>query len=100
MNLKLVTLKTAHTLLGDYVDTGDGYTLKTPVQVVAIPARTSTETTSIAFAPFLEFSEEFKTGIQFKNEDILCVTTPVRELENQYNQIFGVGIVIANVAPK
>jgi hypothetical protein len=33
-------------------------------------------------------------------EDILFISTPVRELENQYNQIFGSGIQIASAIPK
>jgi len=33
-------------------------------------------------------------------EDVLCLTTPVVEIENQYNQIFGSGIQIANAIPK
>ena len=33
-------------------------------------------------------------------DNILAVTTLVRELENQYNKMFGVGIEIASVIPK
>lgn len=101
MTLKLITLKTAHTLLGEATNNGlEGKSLKNPVQVVTIPARSQTEGSSIAFVPFLEFSEEFKTGVLFDYKDILCVTTPVRELENQYNQIFGAGIEITNIMPR
>lgn len=86
--------------MGEMTPDVNGYSLKNPVQVVTIPARSQTEGSSIAFVPFLEFSDEFKTGIVFEYKDVLCVTTPVRELETQYNQIFGAGIVIANVVPK
>ena len=54
----------------------------------------------MAFAPFLEFAEEFRTGITISRDDVLCVTTPMRELENQYNQVFGSGIQIASAIPK
>lgn len=54
----------------------------------------------MAFAPFLEFSQEFRTGITVSEDDVLCITTPVRELENQYNQVFGSGIQIASAIPK
>lgn len=69
--------------------------VKYPVQVVSVPPRAANEASSIAFVPFLEFCEEFKTGIQINREDILCTTKPVVELENQYNSIFGSGIQIA-----
>ena len=100
MNLKLITLKTAHTLLGEVTSDYTECTMKNPVQVVTIPARSQTEGSSIAFVPFLEFSNEFKTGIVFAYADVLCETTPVRELENQYNQIFGAGIEITNIMPR
>jgi hypothetical protein len=33
-------------------------------------------------------------------DNVLCITTPSRELENQYNKVFGSGIQIASVIPK
>ena len=102
MTIKLITLKTNHTLMGD-VEESDKVsyiTLKEPVQVVAVPPRAANEQGSIAFVPFLEYSNEFKTGIKIKTEDVLAITTPVVELENQYNQVFGSGIQIASSIPK
>jgi hypothetical protein len=32
--------------------------------------------------------------------DVLCITLPMVELENQYNQVFGSGIQIASAIPK
>jgi hypothetical protein len=32
--------------------------------------------------------------------DVLCVTTPSRELQNQYSKVFGSGIEIASAIPK
>jgi hypothetical protein len=54
----------------------------------------------MAFSPFLDYCQEFKTGIRIHEDDILCITTPMREVENQYNQIFGSGIQIASAIPK
>lgn len=96
MTVKLITLKTNHTLLGSVNDQiTDSVTIKEPVQVVQVPQRAANEQPSLAFVPFIEFSQEFKTGIPIDKDDILCITTPVVELENQYNQIFGSGITIA-----
>ena len=97
MIIKLITLKTNHTLMGKVKDDAllPHVTIKYPVQVVSVPPRAANEASSIAFVPFLEFCEEFKSGIVIKNEDILCTTKPVVELENQYNSIFGSGIQIA-----
>lgn len=94
---KLITLKTNHTLLGEVTDDieYDFVTIKEPVQVVQIPARSQTDQGGLAFAPFLEYSNEVRTGIKINRSDILVITTPVLELENQYNTIFGSGITIA-----
>jgi hypothetical protein len=54
----------------------------------------------MGFAPFLDYAEEFASGIELNKADVLCVTTPSRELENQYNQVFGSGIQIASAIPK
>lgn len=94
---KLITLKTNHTLLGEVTDDieYEYLIIKEPVQVVQIPPRSQSDSGSIAFAPFLEYSNEVKTGIKISRNDVLTVTTPVLELENQYNTIFGSGITIA-----
>ena len=53
--IKLLTLKTNHTLLGNVVDEieYDYVIIKEPVQVVQIPPRAANDTGSIAFSPFL-----------------------------------------------
>ena len=94
--LKLITLKTNHTLLGDVEEKGDAV-IKKPVQLAT---QMTKDGPMIGFVPFLEYSQEFETGIHIKQQDILCTTLPVVELENQYNQMFGSGIQIASTIPK
>jgi hypothetical protein len=98
MTVKLLTFKTNHTIMGDVViKTNGDYEISQPVQVVMQPAK---EGMSIGFVPFLQFCDEFKTGIKLVKDDILCVTQPVVDLENQYNDLFGSGIQIASTIPK
>jgi hypothetical protein len=52
MTIKLITFKTAHTILGDVTEFPGGYTVKEPVQVIMQPSK---EGPMMAFAPFLEF---------------------------------------------
>ena len=96
MAVKLITLKTNHTILADVSEDKETFKLKEPVQVVSVPPRSQSDQGGIAFSPFLEYSQEFKTGITIYKMDVLSVTTPVTELLNQYNQIFGSGIQIAS----
>lgn len=97
MTIMLVTFKTNHTIMGKVEKDNNKITIKEPVQVVMQPTK---EGPMMAFAPFLDYSNEFKTGISISVEDVLCITTPVVELENQYNQVFGSGIQIASSIPK
>jgi hypothetical protein len=98
MTIKLVTFKTNHTILAEVDCTkNDEVVLKEPVQVIMQPTK---EGPMMAFAPFLEYCEEFNTGIKITMDNVLCITTPSRELENQYNKVFGSGIQIASVIPK
>ena len=98
MTIQLVTFKTNQTILGE-IDCTDKneVVIKKPVQVIVQPSK---EGPMIGFSPFLEYCEEFATGIKLPAETILCITTPIRELENQYNQVFGSGIQIASAIPK
>jgi len=98
MSIKLVTFKTNQTLLAQIDCTGEKeISLKEPVQVIVQPTK---DGPMMGFAPFLEYAQEFNTGIKISMSDVLCLTTPSRELENQYNQVFGSGITIASSIPK
>ena len=96
MTAKLVTFKTNHTILGDVVsENSETITIKHCVQVVAVPPTAQNQQGGIAFSPFIEYAQEFKTGFVIKKSDILMINIPVLELENQYSSIFGSGIQIA-----
>ena len=98
MTLKLITFKTNQTLIGEIVnESSTSITIKQPVQVVVQPTK---EGPMMGFSPFLEFAEEFKTGIPLPKDNVQCITTPMTELANQYNQVFGSGIQIASSIPK
>lgn len=99
MNVKLLTLKTNHTLMGEVEETPLAYKIKKPVQVINIPPRNQNDQGGIAFSSFVEFAEEFSTGFEIQKDDVLFLSTPVTELINQYNHVFGSGIQIASSVP-
>jgi hypothetical protein len=98
MTLKLVTFKTNQTILGDVQHlVGDLISIKKPVQVAT---QVTKDGPMLGFIPYLEYAQEFETGITIYRSDILAINSPVRELENQYNTMFGSGIQIATTIPK
>jgi hypothetical protein len=98
--IKLVTFKTNHTILGEVQESGTIIQVKKPVQVVSVPPSPDNPQGGVAFSPFVEYASEFITGFNINRSDVLMISTPVTELENQYNQIFGSGITIAKTLPK
>jgi len=93
--IKLITLKPAHIFIGDVEDISPSLIkIKYPAQVVVMPSETMGS--ELNFIPFNQFSEEFKTGIYIETSNILCVTTPVNELYNAYNQAFGSGLQVVS----
>jgi hypothetical protein len=97
MTLKLVTFKTNQPVLGDVEQGGDLISIKKPVQVAT---QVTKDGPMLGFIPYLEYAQEFETGITIYRSDILTINSPVRELENQYNTMFGSGIQIASTIPK
>ena len=95
--IKLITFKTNQTVMADVTEQVDKVVAKQTVQVVVQPQNGQP---MMGFVPFLEYTEEFKTGIEFNKSDILTINSPVRELENEYNRLFGSGIEIASSIPK
>jgi hypothetical protein len=97
MTVKLITFKTNQTILAEVTEQDNVVLAKQTVQVVVQPQNGQP---MMGFVPFLEFTQEFKTGITFNKTDILSINTPVVELENEYNRLFGSGIEIASSIPK
>jgi len=83
--------------MGDVSIYGDFVHISKPVQVIMQPTK---DGASMGFVPYVQFCEEWKTGISIKRDDILFESTPLVELTNQYNEMFGSGIQIASSIPK
>lgn len=83
--------------MGDVTETSNMVVIAKPVQVIMQPTK---DGASMGFVPYVQFCEEWKTGISIKKDDILFESTPLVELTNQYNEMFGSGIQIASSIPK
>jgi hypothetical protein len=84
--------------LGEYVSKdANSVSIKKPVQVVMMPNQDPSAakgSVGMGFSPFLQYVKEWETGIPFMVVDMLTVVTPLRELENSYNSLYGSGIVL------
>jgi hypothetical protein len=102
-DIKVIVLNNGFQLMGEIVSTEPSdasihsqgkVVVKNAVSVGLIPSKTPGQgQAQIGFGPFLEYVEEYKTGIPLHVTDILTVVTPVQDLLNHYKQLFS-GLVL------
>lgn len=99
-DIRLIVMNNGLQLIGSYEskDTDKGViVVSKPVQVIIMPnsdPAVKPGQMGMGFAPFLQYTEEWSTGIRLVVSDVLTVSTPIRELVNSYNTTFGSGLVL------
>lgn len=100
-DVKLVVFNNGLQIIGVYESKDiekNSINLIKPVQLMMVPNSqpgAKEGQVGMAFAPFLQYTEEWSTGVPFVIADVLTVVTPMRELLNSYNTSFGSGLVLA-----
>ena len=84
MNIKVVRFTTTEELIGDWDQ--EKNIITSPV--VMIPVSKD----KIGFQPWIPLADEKE--ISLKEEHIMTVLTPDIKLQNEYNRVFGSGLVI------
>lgn len=80
-------------IIGDMTDVIDGK------MVIRNPALVIARSNEVALAPLLYLVEEKEIRIEFKDIAFGVTFTPKRDLENNYNKIFGSGLVLTTAMP-
>jgi len=100
MSVKLIVFNNGLQIVGDLIDTDKAngkVVVEKPVSLIFVPRSEADQAqgkVGMAFAPFMQYAEEWKTGITFSVTDVLTVLTPTTEVLNNYNTNFGSGIVL------
>ena len=84
MNIKVVRLISSEELIGDWNE--ETKTITNPV--VMIPVAKD----QLGFQPWVPYSEEEEMVL--KEQHIVVVLTPDAKLKNEYNRVFGSGLVV------
>jgi len=90
--IKVITLSFGMNVIGEYSVTDNGHMLKKPALVLMQQQQGQT---MIGFSPFLDYTNDFETGVEFVKDSVVAVTTPNTDLQNEYSKYFGTGIQIA-----
>lgn len=93
-SIHIVRLLSGEELLGDVRKNADGsITIKDVCQVATSYADPQQATAKIGIAPYLPYAD-LSPGLTIEKHYIGYIVKPVTELYNEYNKIFGSGIVI------
>lgn len=90
LNIKYIKLLNGEELVAEVVKDDLRTVIKNPIRLVIMPSKTDPKTPSVGLAPWAEFSDDKE--ITLDRSHILAVMSPIQEIVNQYNSIFG-GIV-------
>ena len=97
MNVKLLRLKSGEDVIADVtlVDTEDTIKLENPAMLMPIPGHAHGGQVSMGFGPWAPFSDDKQ--FEIPRDWLVYISTPNSDLLNQYNQMFGSGIVVPNM---
>ena len=84
MNIKIVRIVSGEELIGDW--NKETNTITNPVVMIPIAKD------QLGFQPWIPYSEEEE--MTFKEQHIVVVLTPDAKLQNEYNRVFGSGLLV------
>ena len=84
MNIKIVRIVSGEELIGDW--NKETNTITSPVVMVPLGKD------QLGFQPWIPYSED--EAMTFKDQHIVVVLTPDTKLQNEYNRVFGSGLLV------
>ena len=84
MNIKVVRLISSEELIGDWNE--ETNTITNPVVMVPVAKD------QLGFSPWIPYVDE--EDVQLKEQHIMTVLTPDNKLQNEYNRVFGSGLLV------
>ena len=84
MNIKVVRLVSGEELIGDWDSTRT--IINNPVVMVPIAKD------QLGFQPWIPYSKD--EDVQLKEQHIMTVLTPDKKLQNEYNKVYGSGLIL------
>ena len=84
MNIKIVRIVSGEELIGEWNEKTN--TITSPVVMVPVAKD------QLGFQPWIPYSEDEE--ITFKEQHIVVVLTPDTKLQNEYNRVYGSGLLV------
>ena len=84
MNIKVVRLISSEELIGDWNE--ETNTITNPVVMVPVAKD------QLGFSPWIPYVEEEE--VPLKEQHIVTILTPDKKLQNEYNRVYGSGLIV------
>ena len=99
MAVKLLRLKSGEDIVAEHIQgkLGQDITIENPAMLMPIGDGRGNQV-QVGLAPWMPFSAEKRFDIP--SDWILLLTEPAPDIVNNYNQVFGSGIVVPKVSTK
>lgn len=94
MNILALKLVSGEDLIGDVTITDTDYIIENPVRLMMVPGQSSASQPSFGFAPYpVYMMESNNLKLTISKTHVIFNVEPDKEFVNQYNSIFGTGII-------
>ena len=99
MAVKLLRLKSGEDIVAEHIrgKIGQNITIENPAMIMPLSDGRGNQV-QVGLAPWMPFSAEKRFDIP--SDWILLLTEPAPDIVNNYNQVFGSGIVVPTVSTK
>ena len=84
MNIKVIRIVSGEELIGDWNE--ETNTITNPVVMVPVAKD------QLGFSPWIPYVDE--EDVQLKEQHIMTVLTPDNKLQNEYNRVYGSGLIV------
>ena len=97
MNVKLLRLKSGEDIIADVtlVDTEDTIKIENPAVLMPMGQQQQGGQMSMGFGPWAPFADQKE--FEIPRDWLVYMSTPNKDLLNQYNSVFGSGIVVPDM---
>ena len=85
MNIKVIRIVSGEELIGDWNE--EKNIINNPVIMVPVSKG------QLGFQPWIPYSDQ--EDIQLKEQHIMTVLTPDKKLQNEYNRVYGSGLILS-----
>lgn len=88
--IKVVKMITGEELIGDVTENDAKINIKQPAIIQLMPSRTDPNQIMVGLIPYAQYTKSHAIEVDVRN--VIWSESPVDELYNQYNTMFGTGI--------